>query len=56
VVLCDSSSLPDEKHRIKLRPEDDALVLAQRMLRSKVLSRPRWPHRGPIVYPDQGIA
>jgi hypothetical protein len=58
VVLTDAGGAPlsDEKHRIKLGPEDDALVLAQRMLRSRVLSKPRWPHRGAIEYPDQGIA
>jgi hypothetical protein len=52
VQLTDAAGipLPGENHRIKLRPEDDALVLAQRMLRSRVASRPRW-QRGAIEYP-----
>jgi hypothetical protein len=54
VVLTDAAGipLPGENYRIKRRPEDDALVLARRMLRSKMLSEPRWPFRGP----NQGIA
>jgi hypothetical protein len=52
VQLTDAAGAPllGENHRIKLRPEDDALVLAQRMLRSRVASKARW-HRGPIDYP-----
>jgi hypothetical protein len=57
--LCSSLTSPGipltgENYRIKLRPEDDALVLAQRMLRSKAISKPGWPNHGPISYPDTG--